>query len=83
METLQSPSVIPSNNSVELPGAETSQLTTEGEQQNITERLMTTVAHSKSEAPAFAALRTVPVILKNGNRRVEVNALLGNAITRT
>ena len=44
---------------------------------------MTTVDHNKSEAPSFAALRTVPVILKNGNRRIEVNALLDDASTRT
>ena len=53
------------------------------EQRNITERSMTTVDHNKSEAPAFAVLRTVPVILKNGNRRIEVNALLDDASTRT
>ena len=83
METLSNPSVVPANNSAELPGAETSQLTTEGEQRNITERSMTTVDHNKSEAPSFVALRTVPVILKNGNRRIEVNALLDDASTRT
>ena len=44
---------------------------------------MTTVAHNKSEAPAFVALRTFPVIPKNGNRRIEVNALLDDASTRT
>ena len=60
VETLPRPSVVPSNNSADLPGAETSQLTTEGEQGNSTERSMTTVAHNKSEAPAFVALRTVP-----------------------
>ena len=64
VETLSSPSVVPANNSAELPGAETFQLTMEGEQPNITERSMTTVAHNKSEAPAFVALQTVPVILK-------------------
>ena len=83
VEALSSPSVVPANNSAELPGAEASQLTTEGEQRNITERSMTTVDHNKSEAPAFAVLRTVPVILKNGNRRIEVNALLDDASTRT
>ena len=83
VETLSSPSVVPANNSAELPGAEASQLTTEGEQRNITERSMTTVDHNKSEAPAFVALRTVPVILKNGNRRIELNALLDDASTRT
>ena len=44
---------------------------------------MTTVDHNKPEAPSFVALRTVPVILKNGNRRIEVNALLDDASTRT
>ena len=83
VETLSNPSVVPANNSAELPGAEASQLTTEGEQRNITERSMTTVDHNKSEAPSFVALRTVPVILKNGNRRIEVNALLDDASTRT
>ena len=63
LETLSSPSVVAANNSAELPGAETFQLTTEGEQPNITEKSMTTVAHNKSEAPAFVALQTVPVIL--------------------
>ena len=83
VETLLSPSVVPSNNSVELTKAETSQLTMEREQQNITERLMTTVAHNKSEAPAFVALLTIPAILKNSNRQIEVNAQLDNASTRT
>ena len=31
----------------------------------------------------FVTLRTVPVILKNGNRRVKVNALLDDASTKT
>ena len=44
---------------------------------------MTTVDHNKSEAPALVALRTVPVILKNGNRRIEVNVLMDDASTRT
>ena len=83
VETLSNPSVVPANDSAELPGAEASQLTTEREQRNITERSMTTVDHNKSEAPSFVALRTVPVILKNGNRRIEVNALLDDASTRT
>ena len=69
VETLSNLSVVPANNSAELPGAETSQLTTEGEQRNITERSMTTVDHNKSEAPAFLALRTVPLILKNGTKK--------------
>ena len=50
---------------------------------SLTERSMTTVAHNQSAVPAFVALRTVPVILKNGNRRIEVNALLDDASTRT
>ena len=68
VETLPSLLVVPSNNSTELCGAETSQPITVGEQRNTTERSMTKVAHNESEAPGFAALRTVPVILKNGNR---------------
>ena len=41
------------------------------------------IALKASEAPYFVALRTVPVILKSGNRRVEVNALLDDASTKT
>jgi len=83
VETLPSLSFVCTNNSVELPRAETSQLTMEGEQRNITVRSMTTVAHNKSEAPAFVVLWTVPEILKNDNRQIKVNTLLDNASTRT
>ena len=31
----------------------------------------------------FIALRTVPIILKNGNRTIKVNALLDDASTKT
>ena len=41
--------------------------------------LSTTVDHNKSEAPPFVALRTVHVILKNGNRQIWVNTLLDDA----
>ena len=63
--------------------AMTSQVGTEGEHQIATERSLTTVTLKTSEAPHFVALRTVPVVLKNGKRRMEVNALLDDASTRT
>jgi len=47
-----------------------------------TERSHTTVT-SQNAQPRFVALRTVPVILKNGNRRIKVNALLDEASTKT
>ena len=47
-----------------------------------TERSHTTVT-SQSAQPRFVALRTVPVILKNGNHRIKVNALLDEASTKT
>ena len=38
---------------------------------------------SQNAQPRFVALRTVPVFLKNGNRRIKVNALLDEASTKT
>jgi len=38
---------------------------------------------SQNAQPRFVALRTVPVFLKNGNRRIGVNALLDEASTKT
>lgn len=40
-----------------------------------------TTAHRKREN--FVALRTIPVVLKNGNRSVKVNALLDDGSTKT
>ena len=47
-----------------------------------TERSHSTVT-SQNAQPRFVALRTVPVFLKNGNRRIKVNALLDEASTKT
>ena len=47
-----------------------------------TKRSHTTVT-SQSTQPRFVVLRTVPVFLKNGNRRIKVNALLDEASTKT
>ena len=72
-----------SDDTTEPAPAMTSQVGTEGEHQIATERSLTTVTLKTSEAPHFVALRTVPVVLKNGKRRMEVNALLDDASTRT
>ena len=47
-----------------------------------TERSHTTLT-SQSAQPRFVALCTVPVFLKNGNRRIKVNTLLDKASTKT
>ena len=47
-----------------------------------TERSHTTVT-THGVQPRFVALRTVPVFLKNGRRRIKVNALLDEAFTKT
>ena len=47
-----------------------------------TERSHTTVT-THGVQPRIVALRTVPVFLKNGHRRIEVNALLDEASTKT
>ena len=41
------------------------------------------VAEVKQPSFPFVLLRTVPVILTNGNRRIKVNALLDEASTQT
>ena len=38
---------------------------------------------SKSNAKGATTLRTIPVIFKNGSRRLKVNALLDDASTQT
>ena len=56
----------------------TPDITTEGpERQNRTFM----IAKDRKEAD-FVTLRTVPVIVKNGNRRIKVNALLDDASTK-
>ncbi|CAB4042746.1 Nucleotide-binding oligomerization domain-containing 2, partial [Paramuricea clavata] len=59
--------------------------TTEGEHSTeVNERSLTTRVDSKiSQRQEFLAMRTVPVILTNGNRRMTVNALLDDASTKT
>ena len=47
-----------------------------------TERSHSTV-RSQNAQPRFVELRTVPVFLKNSNRRIKVNALLDEASTKT
>ena len=58
---------------------------TEGEQAKSNERSHTTTVHAIKQ-PKVAdefVLQTVPVILKNGNRRLVVNALLDDGSTKT
>ena len=43
----------------------------------------TTVTANNVTTTDFIALRTVPIILKNGNRLIKVNALLDDASTKT
>ena len=45
--------------------------------------LTTTLTSERSDIHSYLALRTVPVILKNGNKELVVNALLDDASTRT
>ena len=47
-----------------------------------TERSHSSVTSQNAQA-RFVALRTVPVFLKNGNRRIKANALLDEASTKT
>ncbi|KAK3732000.1 hypothetical protein QZH41_005502 [Actinostola sp. cb2023] len=57
---------------------------TEGEQQNGHERSHTTTVHMKESTKGeYVALRTVPVVLKNGERKLVVNALLDDASTKS
>ena len=44
---------------------------------------MTTQDNIQDMSAEFIALRTVPVVLKNGNRSMQVNALLDDASTKT
>ena len=57
---------------------------TEGEQKLIEQRVkqpdMTTMM---TETTGNVALRTIPVYIKNGNRKLQVNALLDDASTKT
>ena len=46
-------------------------------------RLQTTMTACDVTTPDFIVLRTVPVILRNGNRSLKVNALLDDASTKT
>ena len=50
--------------------------------EQLTERSHTTVT-THGVQPRFVALRTVPVFLKNGHRRIKVNSLLDEASTKT
>ena len=43
----------------------------------------TTMTANNVTLTDFIALRTVPIILKNGNRSIKVNALLHNASAKT
>ena len=69
-----------SNTQVEIPvGA-----ATEGEQHHSQERSHTTTVHTKeSTKREYIALRTVPVVLNNGERKLVVNALLDDASTKS
>ena len=78
-----SPSAVGSDSSARSSPALVTQAVTEGVPQNAAERSHTMMALKASEAPKFVALRTVHVILKSGNRRVEVNTLLDDASTKT
>ena len=58
--------------------------TTEGEMFVTTERSHAARGESKtSQCQEFLVMRTVPVVLINGNRRLKVNALLDDASTKT
>ena len=52
---------------------------TEGNEQNH----QTTIMAQNEYRPDFVALRTVPVVLRNGTRTLKVNALLDDASTKT
>ncbi|PFX13818.1 hypothetical protein AWC38_SpisGene22068 [Stylophora pistillata] len=57
--------------------------TTEGRQQR-SERSLTTTVHAKENVKEeYIVLRTVPVILKSGGRKLVVNALLDDASSKT
>ena len=57
--------------------------TTEGRQQRSERSYMTTVHAKESVEEECTALRAVPVILKNGGRKLVVNAPLDDASTKT
>lgn len=59
---LSGPSVTDTNNPAELPGDNKTQLITEGEQGNVTDRSMTPVTQRKSRALGYVALQTITVI---------------------
>ena len=63
-----------------------SQAVTESETSNemslTTERSHSRVT-SQNAQPSFVALRTVPLFVKNGNRRIKANVLLDEASTKT
>ena len=65
---------IETNSTIDKP--EMNHTSTEGERKD-----RTTVGRDKKAN--FVTLRTVPVILKGGNRRAKVNALLHDASTKT
>ena len=57
---------------------------TEGERGPESERSHTTRSEPKlSQRQEFLAMRTVPVLLKNGSRSMKLNALLDDASTKT
>ena len=56
---------------------------TEGEHLQRNFATQTTMVCSKSDVKGATALRTIPVILKNGRRKLKVNALLDDASTQT
>ena len=56
---------------------------TEGEHLHRNFATQTTMVRLKSDVKGAKALRTIPVILKNGCRRLKVNALLDDASTQT
>ena len=56
---------------------------TEGKQTSYREKPQITMVSQAHIKPDFIGLRAVPVILKNGNRQLKVNALLDDANTKT
>ncbi|XP_065052322.1 uncharacterized protein LOC135681677 [Rhopilema esculentum] len=56
---------------------------TEGERLQRNFATQTTMVCSKSDVKGATALRTIPVVLKNGCRRLKLNALLDDASTQT
>ena len=83
-ETKSKPSVMSSTDSAEsnLTENQTIEQTTCTSVTEGNEQLTTMTANDVTSAE-FIALRTVPVVLKNGNRSLKVNALLDDASTKT